>query len=39
MGAENIVLTTVGHFRPLAAPETLGLITAIIDRPSSGDRP
>ena len=39
MGAENVVLPTVGHFRPLAAPETLGLITAIIDRPSSGDRP
>ena len=39
MGAENIVLPTVGHFRPLAAPDSLSLITAIIERPSSGDEP
>ena len=37
MGAENIVLPTVGHFRPLGAAATLSLITAIIDRPASGD--
>jgi triacylglycerol lipase len=33
-GAENILLPTVGHFRPLAAASTLQLITAILDRPS-----
>ena len=38
IGAENIVLPTVGHFRPLAAPDTLSLITTIIDRPSSVER-
>jgi hypothetical protein len=31
-GAENIVLPTIGHFRPLAAPHTLQLITAILNR-------
>lgn len=31
-GAENVVLATIGHFRPLAAPATLALITAILDR-------
>ncbi len=34
-GAENIVLPTIGHFRPLAVPSTLQLITAIIRRPPS----
>ena len=32
-GAENIVLSTIGHFRPLAAAQTLDLITEILDRP------
>jgi hypothetical protein len=38
-GAENIILPTVGHFRPLAAPETLQLVTAILNRsmPAIGD--
>jgi triacylglycerol lipase len=31
-GAENIVLPTIGHFRPLGAPHTLALITAILER-------
>lgn len=31
-GAENIVLTTIGHFRPLGAPETLDIIEAILRR-------
>ena len=31
-GAENIVLPTIGHFRPLGAPSTLALIVAILDR-------
>jgi pimeloyl-ACP methyl ester carboxylesterase len=31
-GAENIVLPTIGHFRPLAAHHTLQLITAILNR-------
>jgi triacylglycerol lipase len=31
-GAENIVLPTIGHFRPLGAPPTLQLITAILQR-------
>ena len=34
-GAENIVLSTIGHFRPLAAPQTLKLITTILERSSS----
>jgi hypothetical protein len=35
-GAENIILPTIGHFRPLAAPATLELITAILNRSSPG---
>jgi triacylglycerol lipase len=35
-GAENVVLPTIGHFRPLAAPTTLRLITGILDRPTPG---
>jgi triacylglycerol lipase len=31
-GAENIVLPTIGHFRPLGAPSTLRLISAILGR-------
>lgn len=31
-GAENIVLPTIGHFRPLGAASTLALITTLIDR-------
>jgi hypothetical protein len=43
-GAENIVLPTIGHFRPLGAPRTLHLITAILKRASTtpgrdGDTP
>jgi triacylglycerol lipase len=34
-GAENIVLPTIGHFRPLGAASTLELITSLID----GSRP
>jgi hypothetical protein len=34
-GAENIVLPTIGHFRPLGAAHTLRLITAILDRAST----
>jgi pimeloyl-ACP methyl ester carboxylesterase len=33
-GAENVILPTIGHFRPLAAARTLQLITAILDRSS-----
>jgi pimeloyl-ACP methyl ester carboxylesterase len=38
-GATNTVLPTIGHFRPLAAPHTLQLITDILDRasPVQGD--
>jgi hypothetical protein len=35
-GAENVVLGTIGHFRPLAAPATLRLITAVLDRTAPG---
>jgi triacylglycerol lipase len=35
-GAENVVLPTIGHFRPLGVPSTLQLITAILERPSPG---
>jgi hypothetical protein len=28
-GAENIVLATIGHFRPLADPRTLQIISDI----------
>jgi triacylglycerol lipase len=38
-GAENIVLPTVGHFRPLAAASTLRLITAILDRSAPRENP
>lgn len=31
-GAENIVLPTIGHFRPLGAPDTLSRIDAILQR-------
>lgn len=31
-GAENIVLPSIGHFRPLADPHTLGLIDATMNR-------
>ena len=31
-GAENIVLPSIGHFRPLADPYTLRLITTILNR-------
>lgn len=34
-GAENIVLPTIGHFRPLGAARTLQLITQILSRPTS----
>jgi triacylglycerol lipase len=33
-GAENIVLSTVGHFRPIGAPETLAIISGILRRDS-----
>lgn len=33
-GAENVVLSTIGHFRLLSAPATLALVTAILDRPA-----
>lgn len=33
-GAENIVLRTVGHFRPLGAPATLAVIDEVLARPS-----
>jgi triacylglycerol lipase len=32
-GAENVVLRTVGHFRPLAAPATLAVIDEVLARP------
>ncbi len=32
LGAENIVLPTIGHFRPLADSHTLGVISAILAR-------
>lgn len=36
-GAENVVLTTIGHFRPLGRPETLDLISEILHRcPATG---
>ncbi|GAA1831520.1 esterase/lipase family protein [Microlunatus capsulatus] len=35
-GAENVVLPTVGHFRPLGDPRTLALVTAILDRAVAG---
>ena len=38
-GAENIVLPTIGHFRPLGAPGTLQLITTILRRSSTDIRP
>jgi triacylglycerol lipase len=38
-GAENIVLPTIGHFRPLSAPGTLKLITTILRRSSTDTRP
>ena len=40
-GAENIVLPTIGHFRPLGDPRTLDVVDAILDRPAAGstDRP
>ncbi len=31
-GAENIVLATVGHFRPIADPRTFQVIASILDR-------
>ena len=31
-GAENIVLPSIGHFRPIAAPDTLRMVDAIIAR-------
>ena len=31
-GAENVVLDTIGHFRPLGAPATLRVVDAILDR-------
>ena len=34
-GAENVVLPAVGHFRPLADPRTLAVLTAVIDRTTS----
>ncbi len=33
-GAENVVLPTIGHFRPLGARHTLQLVTAILHRSS-----
>jgi triacylglycerol lipase len=38
VGAENIVLPTIGHFRPLSAPVTLNLITAILQRTPGADQ-
>jgi pimeloyl-ACP methyl ester carboxylesterase len=44
-GAENITLPTIGHFRPLGAPHTLALVTAILEAsafraaPSQGFQP
>jgi hypothetical protein len=35
-GAENVVLPTIGHYRPLGAPHTLQLITAILRRSPRG---
>ena len=32
-GAENVLLPAVGHFRPLADPRTLRLISAVLERP------
>ncbi|SDS60716.1 Alpha/beta hydrolase family protein [Friedmanniella luteola] len=32
-GAENVVLPTVGHVRPLGDPRTLSLITDVLERP------
>ena len=34
-GAENIILPTIGHFRPLADPRTLQLIMTILNRSST----
>ena len=34
-GAENIILPTIGHFRPLADPRTLQLIMTILGRSST----
>jgi alpha-beta hydrolase superfamily lysophospholipase len=36
-GAENVVLRTVGHFRPLADPATLAIVDEVLARPH--DRP
>jgi pimeloyl-ACP methyl ester carboxylesterase len=33
-GAENLVLRTVGHFRPLADPATLAVLDEILSRPA-----
>jgi pimeloyl-ACP methyl ester carboxylesterase len=38
-GAENIVLPTIGHFRPLGAAHTLHLITTILDRAKATPQP
>ena len=40
-GAENIILPAIGHFRPLADPYTLRVMTAILGRSSAlpGDDP
>ena len=35
-GAENLVLPTIGHFRPLADPHTLALVDEILDRALDG---
>lgn len=35
-GAENIVLPTIGHFRPLGVPNTLRLISTILQRSTNG---
>jgi pimeloyl-ACP methyl ester carboxylesterase len=34
-GAENIVLSSIGHFRPIADPDTLAAVDAIIARSTS----
>ena len=35
-GAENIMLPAIGHFRPIAAPDTLRTVDAIIARSTTG---
>ena len=39
VGAENVILPTIGHFRPIAAASTLRTIDRILARLSGGDSP